>query len=269
MTKQNTPTSFCSPFVKWAGGKRSIIHEITQRMPESYKTYYEPFMGGGALFFSLNPTNAVILDKNPELITAYRVIQSDLQTLIQLLDEHHQHDGRDYYYKIRNVAPAHLSTAERAARFIYLNKTCYNGLYRVNKNGDFNVPYGHRKSVRLYDRDNLQHCHQALQGVEINLGDFYDIKPKQGDFVYFDPPYYDTFTQYTESHFNEDAQKRLHQFCVELDSLGVKFILSNSDTPFIRNLYSSFHVDEIDAMRCISRNGQQRGKFQEVIVFNE
>lgn len=268
LTKKNAAATGCSPFVKWAGGKRGIVHEIKKRMPASFNSYYEPFVGGGALFFALQPAKAVITDKNPELITAYQVIQSDVHTLMQLLDQHWQQHSRDYYYEIRNLLPKDLSTTERAARFIYLNKTCYNGLYRVNKNGDFNVPYGHRKTVRLYDKGNLLQCSLALQHTQIRVADFHSIMPQAGDFVYFDPPYYETFTQYTQDDFDAQEQKRLCDFCTQLDQQGVKFVLSNSDNDFIRDLYSHFHIEEIHAPRSISCNGQQRGKIQEVIVFN-
>ena len=266
--KHRSTTIQALPFVKWAGGKRGIIHEITQRMPASYGTYFEPFVGGGALFFALGPQKSVISDKNSQLITAYRIIQNDVENLMNALDEHERHHSRDYYYEMRAMNPDDLSPCQSAARFIYLNKTCYNGLYRVNKNGEFNVPYGHRKRVNLYDRDNLLRCHMALQHAEIQEGDFCDIQPKKGDFVYFDPPYFETFTQYTQDNFAAQEQQRLCEFCCSLDKQGVHFMLSNSDTPFIRDLYQQFHIDVIQAPRHISCNGQQRGKIQEVIVYN-
>ncbi len=237
-------------------------------MCPSYGTYFEPFIGGGALFFALAPKKSVICDKNSELITTYRIIQNDVENLMHILDQHQMHHNRDYYYEIRALNPDELSPCARAARFIYLNKTCYNGLYRVNKNGEFNVPYGHRKKVSLYDRDNLLRSHAALRHTMIQQADFSDINPQKGDFVYFDPPYFETFTQYTQEDFGPKEQERLCDFCHKLDKKGVHFILSNSNTPFIQELYQQFHIDIIEAPRYISCNGRQRGKIQEVIVYN-
>ncbi|MGL4524771.1 MAG: DNA adenine methylase [Spirochaetia bacterium] len=262
------PQACALPFLKWAGGKRGIIDQIRTRMPASIATYWEPFIGGGALFFATAPKNAVIGDKNAQLINTYQVVQHHLPQLIQILDIHAKEHCHDYYYSIRSTQIDAQDMIAMAARFIYLNKTCYNGLYRVNKKGQFNVPYGRYKKVNLYDKNQIQQCQNVLKNVKIFCGDFSEISPQKGDFVYFDPPYYETFTQYTHDSFGPNEQTRLRDFCKKLHESGVSFVLSNSHNDFIYDLYKDFQIDVIQAPRFISCQGQTRGKIQEVIISN-
>lgn len=265
------------PFVKWVGGKRQLMFELLKNMPKSYNRYFEPFIGGGALFFELQPENAYISDVNKELINLYTIVRDNVYELIEDLSKHEV--SKEYFLEIRNIDRtekyAGLSKVERASRFIYLNRTCFNGMYRVNSHGQFNVPYGYYKNPRIIDESNLLNCSDLLKKTEIICTDFSEIliKVKKGDFVYFDPPYVplnetSSFTSYTKNGFDIDMQFKLREVCDELDSMGVKFMLSNSDTKLVNELYANYEVKKVFASRQINANADGRGKITEVLVRN-
>lgn len=263
------------PFLKWVGGKTQLLSDLTNRMPQDYRQYFEPFLGGGALFFCLQPETATLIDINESLINTYQVIQSQVEDLIEDLGKHVYE--KEYFYRIRAAdrtdAFAQWSDVEKASRLIYLNKCCFNGLYRVNSRGEFNTPFGRYKSPKILDPENLRACHQSLQGVNLKVGHFTSIQPQANDFVYFDPPYAplsptSSFTRYSQSDFGEAEQVALRNFCLQLDQRGVKFMLSNSSAPFILDLYQSFTVEFVQASRAINSKGSKRGKIPEVIVTN-
>lgn len=265
------------PIVKWVGGKRQLMFELLKNMPKSYNRYFEPFIGGGALFFELQPENAYISDMNEELINLYSVVRNNVYELLEDLSKHEV--SKEYFLEIRNIDRtekyAELSNVERASRFIYLNRTCFNGMYRVNSQGQFNVPFGHYKNPRIIDENNLLNCSKLLQKTEIKCADFSEIlnKVQNGDFVYFDPPYVplnetSSFTSYTKDGFDIDMQFKLRDVCDELDSMGVKFMLSNSDTKLVNELYANYEIKKVFASRQINANAEGRGKISEVLVRN-
>lgn len=265
------------PIVKWVGGKRQLMYELEINMPKTYNRYFEPFIGGGALFFYLQPDNAYISDMNEELINLYQVVRDNVDELITDLQKHDI--SKEYFMEIRNIDRTeeyqNWSNIQKASRFIYLNRTCFNGMYRVNSKGEFNVPFGHYKNPRILDENNLINCSNLLQKTEIKHADFSEIlkKVKKGDFVYFDPPYVplsetSSFTSYTKDGFNIDMQFKLRDVCDELDSMGVKFLLSNSDTQFVNELYENYNIKKVFASRQINANADGRGKITEVLVRN-
>jgi DNA adenine methylase len=263
------------PFVKWVGGKRSIIDELVKRLPKKFGMYYEPFVGGGALFFEIaeSLTKAVLSDTNLDLVLAYNVIKKDLPQLVALLKKHERNHNEDYYYKIRDRHNLQ-DPIEIAARLIYLNKTCYNGLWRVNRKGEFNVPIGSYVSPTIVQEKNLGACNKALQSVTILYQEFDHIKPEKEDFVYFDPPYHPTengsFTKYSKSDFIGKDQQALAEFIKGLHKQGVKIMLSNSDTKFIHELYkgSMFKTEIIHAPRLVNCKPKGRSDVQEVLITN-
>jgi DNA adenine methylase len=270
-----TETGKASPFVKWAGGKRSIVTELVKRLPESFNVYWEPFVGGGALFFEIDSKlkSVFLSDSNWELIIAYNAIKKDPEALIEKLEEHARKHNKKYYYRIRNQQ-ALQDPIDVAARFLYLNKTCYNGLYRVNKKGEFNVPIGSYTSPEIVQHDNIMLCSTALQKAQIEYREFDTIDPESGDFVYFDPPYHPTgsgsFTKYTKQDFSEKDQARLRDFATKLNKQDIKVMVSNSDTPFIRDLYSSsiWHIVVVQAPRLVNCKPDGRGVVNELIITN-
>ena len=266
----------CEPVLKWAGGKARLLPEIVKRLPSRKLWtggYFEPFVGGAAVFFHLVPAHARLSDWNPELVHLYTVIRDDVEGLIADLGRH-MHD-RTYYYAVRAIDPETLSPIERASRTIFLNRTCFNGLYRVNQRGLFNVPFGKYDNPTLCPTDRLRAAAKALEGVSIAQGDFEAAvaEAKRGDFVYFDPPYVPltptaSFTNYTSSSFGVEAQRRLAQVFTDLGKRGVRCLLSNSDTPLVRELYAGHHIDGVLAPRAISRDGEGRKAVGEVLVRN-
>lgn len=265
------------PIVKWVGGKRQLMFELLKNMPEDYNRYFEPFIGGGALFFELQPDNAYISDMNEELINLYQVVRDNVDELITDLQKHDI--SKEYFMEIRNIDRTEeyksCSNVKKASRFIYLNRTCFNGMYRVNSKGEFNVPFGHYKNPRILDENNLINCSNLLQRTEIRHADFSEIlkKVKKGDFVYFDPPYVplsetSSFTSYTKDGFDLDMQFKLRDVCDELGSMGVKFLLSNSDTKLVNELYENYNIKKVFASRQINANADGRGKITEVLVRN-
>ena len=265
------------PIVKWVGGKRQLMFELLKNMPENYNRYFEPFIGGGALFFELQPDNAYISDMNEELINLYKVVRDNVDELVADLQKHDI--CKEYFMEIRNIDRMeeykNWSDVKKASRFIYLNRTCFNGMYRVNSKGEFNVPFGHYKNPRILDENNLINCSNLLQRTEIKHADFSEIlkKVKKGDFVYFDPPYVplsetSSFTSYTKDGFDMDMQFKLRDVCDALNSMGVKFLLSNSDTKLVNELYEKYNIKKVFASRQINANADGRGKITEVLVRN-
>jgi DNA adenine methylase len=262
-----------TPFLKWAGGKSELLPEIEKRLPRSFNTYWEPFIGGGALYFRISPASAVISDANEELVNCYQVVRDKVEELIEALRR--RSNSREYFLRIRKVQPWQLEPVERAARLIYLNKTCYNGLYRVNQKGEFNVPFGRYENPRICDESGLREASRILQRAEIICRDFRHLlyKAQPGDFVYFDPPYSplsktSSFTGYSEAPFDHREQKALRQVFNALAERGCHVMLSNSDTEFTRKLYHRFSLQAVQASRAINCNADKRGKISELIITN-
>ncbi|NPA90293.1 MAG: DNA adenine methylase [Chloroflexi bacterium] len=265
------------PFLKWAGGKTSLLPILLETAPPQFGTYYEPFLGGGAFFFALYRAGrirrAVLGDINQELMDTYQALKVQVDAVISLLDTY-PHD-RTFYYTLRDQDPWTLSLPARAARMIYLNKTCYNGLYRVNRSGRFNVPFGRHKNPDYRDFENLRAVSRALQQVELRCASFEQVvqDAQPGDFVYFDPPYdprsrTSNFTQYHAEQFGREAQHALAHLFRSLAERGVWVMLSNADTPFIRALYADFHVRQVYAPRSINSKAHARGPVPELLVTN-
>jgi DNA adenine methylase len=268
------------PFLKWVGGKSQLLPEIIQRLPSKYDRYFEPFLGGGAVFFSLQHRTACLVDINSELINTYSTIRDNVEELIIDLAKHVY--DREYYYSLRNIDRSleyqAWNDTQRASRFIYLNKTCYNGLYRVNSKQQFNTPIGTYKNPKILDADNLRACSQVLKDVELIHGNFLTIESKitAQDLVYFDPPYVPltktaSFTAYTREKFDEGQQIELYKLCCRLHDRGVKFMLSNSSAPFVLELYGqepAFKIELIQATRLINAHSDKRGQIPEAIVTN-
>lgn len=276
-------TTDIHPFVKWAGGKAQLLSTIKELMPETFNSYYEPFVGGGALFFSVLPHTAFINDNNSELISAYNCMKGStlFSEMLSLLKQHEKKHNEEYYYKIREMDRAEdfstLSEPVRAARMIYLNKACFNGLYRVNTKGYFNVPSGKKSYVTTFDESNLLNIKEYFtsSNITITCNDF-EIAVESasaGDFVYFDPPYdmpdnKESFTSYTKEAFGKDEQKRLSNVFKNLSEKGVSVMLSNHNTSFINKLYEDFNIHVVKAKRMINSKGAGRGAVEEVIITN-
>ena len=267
------------PFLKWAGGKTQLLADLTERVPQYFGTYHEPFVGGGALFFKLyrgkRIVDAFISDLNAELIDAYLAVRDHVEDVIGLLSGY-PHD-QEFYYNLRSQDPWKMDLPERAARMIYLNKTGYNGLYRVNKQGQFNVPFGRYKAPKYCDRANLEAVSRALRNARIECASFESVleRAQPGDFVYFDPPYAPIsrtsyFTAYQPNGFSRQDQRILRDVCLELTERSVNVMLSNSATHLVRRLYSGYRliVGEVRANRAINSNAKKRGKLTELIVTN-
>lgn len=261
-----------SPFLKWVGGKSRLLDELQKYIPQNYNKYIEPFVGGGALFFNLSPEVAVINDSNTELINAYKVVRDDVYELIELLRAYAY--KKDFYYVMRAKSPADLSKVERAARIIYLNKTCFNGLYRVNKKNEFNVPMGRYSNPRICDEEKLIMASKALQNAIIECADYQEVLNKYasgGDLIYIDPPYhpisdYSDFKRYTKEFFYEKDQVILRDFIRELKAKGCFVIASNSHCDFILDLYKDFDIKIVSAKRYINKIAERRNNVNEVII---
>jgi DNA adenine methylase len=261
------------PFLKWVGGKSRLIPQYQPHFPAKFDIYFEPFLGGGAVFFHLNPRTAMISDLNPELINTYNCIGENLEELIALLQKHKASHSAEYYQKIRMGNPR--DRTERAARFIYLNKTCFNALYRVNKAGQFNVPMGKYKNPGICNEPVLRAASEVLQSESIACYNQpytnVQIYAGKGDFVYFDPPYHpisetSKFTSYTKDSFGKEDQVILRDLFAELARKGVKVMLSNSYCDFVKDLYRDFSIHEITAARSINCNRTKRGAIKELLI---
>jgi len=256
------------PFLKWVGGKRSILPELLKRLPEEYNEYYEPFVGGGALFFELQPKKAYLSDINFYLIITYQAVKDNLDELIKLLAKHKKNHCKEYYLKQRAKLSKEKDPVKIAGLFIYINKTCFNGLYRVNKSGGFNVPMGSYKNPNILDEETLSNCSKVLKNTKISQHGFEQVKIKKGAFYYIDPPYHKTYSQYDGSGFGEKEHIKLADFCKKIDKKGGYFMLSNSDTDLVRTLYKGYNIDEVQASRSVSCKAHQRGKEYELIIRN-
>jgi len=263
-----TKTFMAHPFIKWAGGKRSIINKLIQRIPKQYSSYYEPFLGGGALFFALNSNNAFLSDINFYLIVTYTAIRDNLDDVIYNLKIHKKNHKIEYYQKAKIKIGKEQEQSKVAALFIYLNKTCYNGLYRVNKSGLFNVPMGKYSAPSILDEDNLRACSKFLQNAIIRQHNFIHCNPQKNQFYYLDPPYHETFSNYDGSGFKSKEHEKLADFCNNINDRHGFFMLSNSDTPFVRKLYKGYSIETISASRFISCKANERNKQNELIIRN-
>lgn len=272
-----------SPVVKWAGGKRQILEKLKANLPEKFNNYFEPFIGGGALLFDLAPKNATINDVNQELLAIYTCLKDDelYRLMLEELDKHEKCHSEEYYYQVREWDRDPRFELEplwkRAARAIYLNKSCFNGLYRVNAKGYFNVPSAKKEHVVTHSKANMEEIHEYFKddNVTILSGDFVEAtrNAHEGDFVYFDPPYdswedKESFTAYSKFDFNKDDQRRLADCFKDLTNRGVKCMLSNHNTAYINELYNGFNIQVIKAKRMINANAAGRGAVEEVIITN-
>ena len=266
-----------APFLKWAGGKSRLLEQYRPYFPklEETRRYYEPFIGSAAVFFHLQPRPACLSDANEKLVEIYRVVQQEVEALIDALQVHR--NEHDYYYWVRALDPADLSSVERAARLIFLNRTCYNGLYRENKKGEFNVPFGRYSNPTICNERRLRSASQALQGVELAVGDFEETAGKAigGDFIYFDPPYAplsDTsnFTSYNRDGFGDSDQRRLAEIIHRLTSKGCNVMLSNSSSALVYELYGErgYRLVPISARRNINSKAERRGPVTELLILN-
>ncbi|PIZ12839.1 MAG: modification methylase [Elusimicrobia bacterium CG_4_10_14_0_8_um_filter_37_32] len=267
------------PFLKWAGGKRQLLDKFEKYFPKKFNNYLEPFLGGGAVFFHLFSTGRLfgkkitLIDSNLDLMNCYRVIKNEIDSLITYLPNGKHRNDENIFYRIREENPN--DPVEKAARMIYLNKTCYNGLYRVNRNGRFNVPFGNYKNPLICDTENLIAVSNVLQNVRLIKGDFTECLKYacSGDFLYFDPPYQPisktaSFTGYTSNCFNEKSQERLAEVLKELDRRQCKVMISNSDDSFIKKLYKDFNIEIVKARRAINCKGSKRGEINELVILN-
>ncbi len=266
--------------VKWAGGKKQLLEQFKEYFPKKIKRYFDPFVGGGAVAFFLLKTHPeikkiYISDINKELIITYNVVKRNINELINLLNKYKSKHNKDFYYNLRKKNTEGSTPVQIAARFIYLNKTCFNGLYRVNSKGEFNVPIGSYKNPGICQEEDLREISKLLQKDDIKMAQFYEVVKcaKKGDFIYFDPPYYPlikgkSFTTYAKGNFLEEEQKRLAEVFKKLDERGCKVMLSNSDTKFIKDLYKNYNINLVRATRMINCNAEKRGKINEVVVTN-
>jgi DNA adenine methylase len=259
-----------SPFLKWAGGKTQLLPMLLKNVPAQFDTYIEPFVGGGALFFELQPAKAILADSNPELINCYTVVRDNVEDLITVLSAYPY--SEEFYYKLREEVPRDVVL--RAARIIYLNRTCYNGLYRVNKRGQFNVPFGRYKNPIICDVDRLRAASYALKNAELFCADYQETLrnfAKPGDFVYIDPPYhpvsqYSDFKRYTSKFFYVDDQRLLASYAKELAGQGCFVLVSNSYCDFVIDVYKGCKIIEVSAKRNINKDPSKRGGVKEVLV---
>jgi DNA adenine methylase len=269
------------PFLKWAGGKGQLLDELIRRVDKAaaFGRYHEPFVGGGALFFEmvrqgrLTRKPAYLSDSNQNLVDAYQGLKEDVQGVIRELTVHKARHSEPYYYEVRATIPD--TPVGRAARIIYLNRTCYNGLFRENSRGEFNVPFGKYKNPMICDEANLRACAEALWKAKVEARHFETVLEyaEAGDFVYFDPPYVplsrtSSFTAYGKGGFSEGSQRRLAEVFQELDRRGVKVLLSNSMTDLVKNLYAGYVIEEVLAKRSVNSRADRRGKISEALVRN-
>ncbi|MCC7004686.1 DNA adenine methylase [Candidatus Nomurabacteria bacterium] len=271
------------PFLKWVGGKGQLLEQFQELFPEKYNSYFEPFIGGGAVFFSLNPKKAIINDINTTLVQTYIYIKDDVDRVIKELKKLEKdflskepEERKEFYYKIRekyNSLPK--DDFKRSLYFLFFNKTAFNGVYRENSKGGFNVPIGSYRNPKIVDEDNLRAVSESLKHTSITNTSFADVvkKAKSGDFVYFDPPYHpvsttSSFTSYSKDDFTKEDQIKLRDLFVELDKKGVYVMLSNSYTPFIKEIYSAYKQIPVNASRMINSKADKRGKISEIVIVN-
>lgn len=271
------------PFLKWVGGKRQMLSQYDEFFPKEYDTYFEPFVGGGAVFFHLSPKKAYLNDLNKDLIHSYETIRDDLGELTTVLEELEEDylegsksERKKFFYNMRDrYNSLENGDVEKTALLFFLNKTCFNGMYRVNNSGEFNVPHGRYKNPTILDEENLEAVSLALRNTKFTSVDFEKAvkKAKKGDFIYFDPPYHplnetSDFTSYSEDGFNKEDQIRLRDTFKKLDKKGCKAMLSNSCTDFVKDIYSVYRIEEVAAGRSINSDGSKRGKINELVILN-
>jgi len=270
-------TRAAGPIVKWVGGKSKLLPELERRMPTSFRRYHEPFLGGGALFFQVAPSAALLADGNAELIGCYQAVRDDVEAVIAALAAHRDAHSEGYYYAVRDGwnRAARATPAQRAADFIYLNKTCYNGLWRVNSRGGFNVPAGRYVNPGILDAERLRAASALLARAQLRAAPFEEVvdDARCGDFVYFDPPYHPLsatadFTSYTVGGFDASDQERLASVFATLDERGCAVMLSNSDTAFTRRLYARWKVERVFCPRAVNSRADRRGAVGEILVTN-
>lgn len=270
-----------APILKWAGGKRQLLPQLLPLIPSSYNRYFEPFVGAGALLFALEPSKAVINDANSELMNVYQVIKTSPELLIEILKKYEKKHDKEFYYYIRNIDRDRKkfekkSDVEKAARTIYLNRTCYNGLYRVNKSGFFNTPIGRNTSIQIVNEKGILNISNYLNTAKVKMmnTDYKKVlsTAKEGDFVFLDPPYYptnkDSFLRYDSNPFNETEQIKLKEQCDRLAKKGITFIETNSDCDEIRELYSNYNQIQVDVRRSINAIADKR-RGTELIITNK
>ena len=267
------PVGNVSPFLKWVGGKTQLLPDLLSYVPARFNTYIEPFVGGGALFFALQPAKAVLSDSNPELINCYTVVRDRVVDLITVLSDYSY--SEEFYYRLRSEVPE--DSILRAARLIYLNRTCYNGLYRVNKQGRFNVPFGRYSNPVICDAEKLRAASYALRNAELCCADYQETLgtfARPGDFIYIDPPYhpvsqYSDFKRYTTAFFYAEDQRLLAHNAKELAKQGCSVLVSNSYCDFILDIYQGCKIVEVSARRNINKDPQKRGEVKEVFIICE
>lgn len=269
----HSKTQFSTPFLKWAGGKRWLASTYADLLPENYKRYYEVFLGSGAVFFSMRPTQATLSDLNEELIECYSVLRDEWQNVVERLHHHHLHHSKDYYYEVRSSKPRLL--ANKAARFIYLNRTCWNGLYRVNLRGEFNVPVGTKTNV-LLEADNFEELSALLKKTVLLAADFEEVidRARSGDFIFADPPYtvkhnLNGFIKYNEKIFRWEDQIRLRDCLVRASNRGCHVLLTNANHPSVIELYEDdFELISLSRSSVIAADSKNRGIYEELVVRN-
>jgi DNA adenine methylase len=266
--------------IKWAGGKKQLLEQFKKFFPKQIKRYFEPFVGGGTIAIYLLKTHPEIekiylSDINEELVLTYNIVKTNIDELIALLKEYKLKHSKEFYYQIRAEDVTKLTPIKIVARFIYLNRTCFNGLYRVNSKGQFNVPIGSYKNPAICNEEDLREISKLLQKDDITVNEFYNAvkEAKKGDFIYFDPPYYPlkkgkSFTRYTKGNVLEKEQEKLAETFKQLDKRGCKVMLSNSDTKFIKKLYKGYNLHFVQATRMINCDATKRGKINEVVITN-
>lgn len=273
-----------APALKWVGGKRQLISEIEPLIPKKISTYVEPFIGGGAILFHLQPKKAIINDYNKELMNVYKVIKDDPDGLIEVLKRHKELHSEEYFYEVRSLDRSedyeNMTDVEKAGRIIYLNKTCYNGLFRVNRAGFFNTPYGKYKNPSIVNEVTIRAISNYFNSANIKFltGDYKEALKglRRGAFVYFDPPYMpistsSSFTGYTEHGFDYEKQVELRDECLKLHKKGIKFLQSNSYSPEILELYADedvFDIELVQARRSVNSQSDKRGEIAEVLIYN-
>lgn len=268
------------PILKWVGGKRQLLAEIMPLINKNCSTYVEPFVGGGAVFFELQPKKAIINDYNDELINVYLIVRDSADELIAELEEHNKNNSEEYFYELRALDRSseykEMNNVQKAARIIYLNKTCYNGLYRVNAAGQFNSPYGKYKNPNIINATTIRAMSNYLKKAQIDIrsGDYREVLKglRKGAFVYLDPPYMpisssSSFTGYTDNGFSYEQQVELKKECDKLKAKGVLFLQSNSDCPEIRELYKDYEIKTVQAKRSINSKADKRGEISEVLIY--
>ena len=270
---------FPKPFLKWAGGKTNLLGQYEPLFPEWSGDYFEPFIASGAVFFYLSARpeerKYYLSDLNQEIVDAFCAVRDDVEGVIKLLAKHQQLHSKDYFYQVRGLVPQNLSALEKAARTIYLNKTCFNGLYRVNKKGEFNVPMGNYKKPSILQIETLKAASRALSSADLSTGHYSVLvdKAQAGDFIYLDPPYHPLsktamFTNYVAQAFGEKDQMELAEVAAALSKKGCLVMESNSNTDFIKDLYKGFKIQEVWARRSINREKSKRGAITELVVTN-